>query len=345
MFNSNVIQPIISAAGKEMGRAVEDLLSHGADPLTLERSAYIAIQSPDKSRYTVTESLLDIIQKKLRALREWKEPSDEEPKQNPNYYYLSVQRSYRPKKPEKLRDESHYLNGLTPGTYSYWTAREDFQHTSHANKKEWKAYDEYTSPEAEKGLKEKKEAISKMIKELESAEKTLIEAGGKTFAEIYPDIPQPEESKQQVYPEPKPAFYETKLRFRVPDLNDTKKEGYIKLFEAAWNNDLETIKSLTLGKWSSEDNMPLNSPLKIAVQDGNGFSPFSIAVLRGHRKLARTIVEICATQYHKDDGLSAKQRFRTTSDSDDDDDEDSENEHPNGKILSDSFLLEFNLAD
>jgi hypothetical protein len=232
------------------------------------------------------------------------------------------------------------MDGLTLGTYAHWTAQRDFRHTKYANKREWKAYEEYTPPEAEEGLEEKKAAISKLIKELEHAEMTLIEAGGKTFAELYPDIPKREEAKQQVYPEPKPTLYETKLRFRVPDLNDTKNEGYVKLFEAAWDNDLERIKSLTLGKWSSDDDMSLNSPLKIAVQDGSGFSPFSIAVLRGHRELAKKIVEICAAQYHKDDGLSTKQRFRTTTDSDDEDDEDSEDENSNGKL----FLIHWCLS-
>lgn len=314
-----------------MGKTVESLIAHGADPSTLERSAYSVVQNPENARYTVTESLLDIIQKKLQILREWKEPSDEEPKQNqPYHYYLNRPTSYRPKKPEKLREELSYMDGLTPGTYEYWTAKGDFQHTKHTNKKEWEAYENYTPPEAEEGLEEKKAAISKLIKELEHAEKTLIEAGGKTFAQLHPDIPKREEAKQQQYPEPKPTFYETTLRFRVPDLNDTKKEGYIKLFEAAWNNDLEKIKSLTLGKWSSEDDMPLNSPLKIAVQDGNGFSPFSIAVLCGQRELAKKIVEICATQYHKDDGLTTKQRFRTLDSDCEDEDADSDDENTNG---------------
>jgi hypothetical protein len=76
--------------------------------------------------------------------------------------------------------------------------------------------------------------------------------------------------------------------------------------------------------------MPLNAPLKIAVQDGNGFSPFSIAVLRGHNELARKIVEICAAQYHKDDGL--RKRFRTIVDSEDEDvDEDSDVENSDDK--------------
>jgi hypothetical protein len=312
-----------------MGKAVEDLVAHGADPSTLERSAYHVLTNPENARHTFTESLLDIIQKKLQALRDWKDPADEKPRRNRMHFmYSRPSRPYCPKEPEKLRDETSYTDGLTPGTYAYWTAYQDFQAKKHANDKEWEEYKNYTTPEAEKGLEEKKSAVARIIKELEHAEKTLIEAGAKTFAQLYPDIPKREEFKPQVYPEPKPTYYETTLRFRIPDLNDTKKEGYIKLFEAAFTNDLEIIKALTLGKWSSEDDTPLNSPLKIAVQDGNGFSPFSIAVLRGHRELARKIVEICATQYHKDDGLSSRQRFRTTADSDD---EDIDSDNENGK--------------
>lgn len=324
-----------------MGKVVEDLIVHGADPSTLERSAYGVIQNPENARYTFAESLLDVIQKKLKTLREWEEPSDENSNRTRPYYYFSRPTNLRPKKPETLRDEVSYIDGLEKGTYTYWSAQQDFQSTKHTNDKEWKAYNEWTPSEAEEGLAEKKAAISKLIAELEHAEKTLIEAGAKTFAQLYPDIPQREEAKQQVYPDPKPTFYETTMRFRVPDLNDIKKEGYIKMFEAAWNNDLETIKSLTLGKWSSEDGMPLNSPLKIAVQDGNGFSPFSIAVLRGHRELARKIVEICATQYHKDDGLSTKQRFRTISGSDDDEDADSDDGNVNGKSCGDLIFPEY----
>jgi hypothetical protein len=342
-FHNNVIQPIISAAGKEMGKVVEDLVAHGANPSTLERSAYSVVQNPDNARYTVTESLLDIIQKKLKTLRAWQEPSDKNSNRRQPYYYLSRPTDLRPKQPEKLRDEASYTYGLVSGTYKHWTAQRDFQAIKHRNDNEWKAYNDWTPSKSEEGLEEKKAAISKLIEELEHAEKTLIEAGAKTFAQLYPKIPQREEANQPVYPDPEPTFYETTLRFRVPDLNDTKKDGYIKLFEAAWNNDLETIKSLTLGKWSSDNGIQLNSPLKIAVQDGNGFSPFSIAALRGHHDVARKIVEICATQYHKDDGLSTKQRFRTISGSDDEDEDiDSDGGNVNGKSCGD-FVFPGNL--
>jgi hypothetical protein len=321
-FKRNVVQPIVAAAGKEMGKTVEDLLAHGADPSTLERSAYQVIENPQNSRYTVTESLLDIIQKKLQAFREWKEPSDEPPKTRP-HFFTHKSGQFRPKKPEIIQDETCYTKDFTPGTYAYWTAQRDFQAKKHTNDKEWEEYKNWTPPKPEDGLEQKKEAVAKVIKELERAEKTLIEAGSKTFAQLYPDLPKKEGSKNNVYPDPKPTSYETVLRFRVPDLNDAKKGGYVKLFEAVWNNDLEKIKALTLGKWSSEEGMPLNTPLKIAIQDGNGFSPFSIAVLQGHYDLARKIVEICATQYHKDDGL--RKRFRVTEESEEEDeDEDSD---------------------
>ena len=337
LFNNTVIQPVISAAGKELGKTVEALVSHGANPSTLECSAYNVIQNPGNARYTIAESLLDIIQKKLRALKDWQNPTDKAAKQNqPSFMYSCQPVQSRPKKPEKLRDEASYMWGLKPGTYKFWPAQGDYQTFKQANDKEWEAYENYIPPEAEKGLEEKKLAVAKLIEELEHAEKTLIEAGAKTFAQLYPDIAKKEEFNQHFYPQPTPTFYETTLRFRVPDLNDTKKEGYIKLFEAAFNNDLETTKALTLGKWASMEEMTLNSPLKVAVQDGNGFSPFSIAVLRGHRELARKIVEICATQYHKDDGLSFRQRFRTAADSDD---EDMDSDNEDGKRIRISLLL------
>ena len=126
---------------------------------------------------------------------------------------------------------------------------------------------------------------------------------------MHPEHPKPLENNSQIQPKPVPYRFETSFQFRIPDLNAIKKGGYIKMFEAAWNNDLETVKSITLAPWALEAGLPLNLPLKIAVQDGNGFSPFSIAVLRGHHNLAKNIVEICAAQYDEDEGLKSRKRW------------------------------------
>jgi ankyrin repeat protein len=43
-YHDSVTQPIVAAATKEMGKAVEDLIAHGADPCALEKSAYSKYQ-------------------------------------------------------------------------------------------------------------------------------------------------------------------------------------------------------------------------------------------------------------------------------------------------------------
>jgi len=70
LWRDSASQPIILAAVKELGQSVLDLLAHGADPSTLEKSAYRVVEMPQNSHYRIAESLLDIVQKKLKALRE-----------------------------------------------------------------------------------------------------------------------------------------------------------------------------------------------------------------------------------------------------------------------------------
>jgi len=147
---------------------------------------------------------------------------------------------------------------------------------------------------------------------------------------MYPEVRKPTMEMPMVYTAPEPLPYETKLTFHVADLNEAKTAGYVRLFEAAWNNDLDTIKALTLAPWSPGADEATINPLRIAVMDLAGFSPFSIAVLRGHFELAKKIIEICMTQYHKDDGKTLNQRWMmkganrhddSEEESDDEDDE------------------------
>jgi hypothetical protein len=82
--------------------------------------------------------------------------------------------------------------------------------------------------------------------------------------------------------------------------------------------------------------------LKIAVQDGNGFSPFSIAVKRGHRELAKKIVEICIAQYHKDDNKTHRERWNLRTADSDDEESDDDNELPPifSRLVSDKFNVD-----
>lgn len=228
----------------------------------------------------------------------------------------------------------------------------DFQKKKESNQIEWTNFNKSISEISANGVKEKKDAIDKLIREFEHAEKVLIDAGAKTFAEMYPELPkhQAQPYHQYSYTTSDPPPYQTSISFRAPDLNEFKRLGYIQMFEAAWDNDLEKIKSLTLAQWKSRK-AELQPPLRVAIQDMNGFSPFSIAVLRGHHDLARNIIEICAAQYHKDDGISSRKRWTlqvsshdgyNEEDSDYDSDDCQSHEHLPifSELVSDEFTVE-----
>ncbi|KAH8602501.1 hypothetical protein B0O99DRAFT_606743 [Bisporella sp. PMI_857] len=328
-FHTTATQPIITAAIKESGQIVQDLLAYGADPNTLEKTAWSQLQNKNY-RYYKGETILDIVQKKIKTL---------------SAYVPEADHPVHPIKPEKLRSETSYIFGLADGTYQKWTAINDFKTAKQANKKAWEIYQTAIKEEKHDGVKEKTEFVTSLIHELKQAEKSLLAAGAKTFKELHPDIQAGDnDASNYAYKTPVVPDYQTKFSFNVPDLNDTKKDGYLRLFEAAWTGDVEEIKSLTLAPWQPKTGGSAVSPLRVAVQDGNSHSPFSIAVLRGHYDLAEKIVEICLAQYH-DNNTAHKKRWNMKSDTDDEDCSDYESEDDHGlpissELISDKYTVD-----
>ncbi|TAQ87996.1 hypothetical protein B7494_g3670 [Chlorociboria aeruginascens] len=319
-FRRDVSQPVIIAAGKEMGTTVQDLIIHGADPSTFGKHANMLVQYPQHSRYIIAESLLDVIQSRLGALRTYKD----EPQTNLV-------------KPETLWDEAFYTTDLHPDSYEFWNASCNYRAEKRTNGQRLDEYNKAIEQKSQSGLIEKKEAIAKLIQELEYTEAFLIKAGAKRFTDLHPEFPKREEHSRTNLPQLLRDRYKTKASFELPDLNDRKRTAYLKLFEAVWINDIETVKEMTLGPWGQE--AELNPPLKIAVKDKNWFSPFSIAVLRGHRDLAKIIVEIAAAQYQKQDGRDYRQRWNIER-SDSDDGENGENLPIFSELVSDKYTID-----
>lgn len=94
----------------------------------------------------------------------------------------------------------------------------------------------------------------------------------------------------------------------------------LKRFEAAWRGDLTTIKSLTLSMWGPDNDQ---TPLQISVRDNGSFSPFTIAVLRGHLGVAKAILEIVRIQYQPKEP-KGRERYNMRTDDDDTDNSDEE---------------------
>ncbi len=174
-YRTNCLQPLLIAAEREMPKIMEDLIARGADPSTLDATAYRVINDNTSARWQQGFSVLDIVRAKLEVLRDY--------------------RDFDGIEPEKLRDESFYLQGLKSGDYQYWTAKHQFREAKEANTEAHKAYQKSVADakEGKNGAREKKEAISQLIREFEVVEKRIVDAGVKTFKEMYPDIPEYQE--------------------------------------------------------------------------------------------------------------------------------------------------------
>lgn len=320
LFQTTCPQPIISAASKELTTIIREMVEKGADvnSLTL-RGQQSAV---GQRSYYKGHSLLDIVQWQIKKYGEFDCTKDKERN--------SYDRRSDKVKPETLQDESYYLQGLKSGTYQYWTAQNRFRSVKAFNEQLWVYYNAEVET-ADEHLEEKKAKMEKAAAkkfELEGLEAFLISKGAKTFKELHPDAQQPNEhnhNNREYQYEKDLDFedYETKFTFNRPTLSDNEKEGYTRLFEAVWANNIDEVKALTLGQWTALDGTKMD-PLHVAVTDRiqrqhkyydgysgmpppkkeyqfTGMHPLAIAILKGHQQLARVITEIALAQYERPD--------------------------------------------
>lgn len=332
-YKTSCSQPIVLAAVRELPKMAAALLAHGADPSTLTLAGQMCLTGTYNYNTGKPTTVLNEVRQKLRSLKE------------------HSRLEWTPNKiPTFLKDKAHFLEGLKPGTYKYWTALNRYKHVEAENDAELVSYVKSREPPSgfEAAENAKMAAVQSLIAEYEELEQTLIEAGAKTFREANPEvsITSAYDNQPQPYRAPPPDFrpYKTCFTFSVPCLNDHLMEGYFRLFEAVWSNDIDEVKALTLQSWKSEDGRE-QEPLKIAVQDYvqekyecapaargwglssisvlaqkgfSGLSPFSIAVLRGpsHYQLAKVIVEIALAQYEPQENEGGKSKWRIEYDQD-----------------------------
>ncbi|KAF7508657.1 hypothetical protein GJ744_009049 [Endocarpon pusillum] len=291
-YEATIEQPIITAIKCDLPKVAQKLLELGADVNVLRKGAYRRAYHPSTTGYGETKSLLDLVQDQAKLLKEYK--GDKKAVVDP---------------PAALEQDEFYLQGLQKGTYRYWLAVHDLAQARSLHDWQRKWYQESLERTGTpwEGTREKMVAIAEALSDYEAVEKALVARGARTFRELYPDLkenqrPQSWGSCGEASQKKEP--YTTTHKFLVPDLTEVKMDGYFQLFEAAWKGDISTVKSLTLAAWGG-----LYEPLQIAVKDLQGFSPLSIAVLRGHSDLAKVVVEISAVQYQPNE---KKDQYRYT---------------------------------
>ncbi|KEF54464.1 uncharacterized protein A1O9_09631 [Exophiala aquamarina CBS 119918] len=286
VWQRNVEQPIILAAKMQMLDFVEYAIDHGVNVNTIAKGAWDFL---DRSSWGCEDkSLVDIINDHIKDLKKALYPANTE---------------YIPK-PADLEKDQHYLI-FPKGTYRYWTVYHDLHDAKllHNHQvQQFRSEQHQRRDEDQEGTSEKNAAIEQTITKLVNLEDKLRKRGAVSFRCLYPDAHR-NATRRVYYPNGiKDSPYESSISFGSADSTAEKKAQYIQLFEACWTGDTETVKSLCLAK---------KEPLKVAVKDSRGCSPFSVATLHGHYDLAQLIVEIATVQFQP---KSESEKYRYTLD-------------------------------
>ncbi|CAI6337715.1 unnamed protein product [Periconia digitata] len=278
-FRLEFQQPIQVAIEYELPEIASQLIDLGADPNTLSQEACYNVEHERK--YEDSATMLDLVRRKIRLLEKYK---DEEP----------------PKKPKlNIEENVDYLAGIEKDTYAYFAATKQIKEAQKRDEYEKDSYEQVLKRHEEyKAAREKKKAeIGELLSKFRAFEQSLLNQGAKTFQQLHPKLyrapPKEEEDDdddQSMGGEG--SSFAVEISFDVHDLEEETREGYAKLFQAVWDNDLDTVKALTLSPWGAD-----NRPLEVAVTDSVDCSTFAIAVMRGHLDLAQALVEISYAQY------------------------------------------------
>ena len=242
-----------------------------------------------------------------------------------------------------------------PNTYKHWLLSRQLE-VAKAVVKDW--HDAKEKADRKQGQRdkswEKREEEKRELREsYEELRREAVSRGAKTFKELHPKIDDDNKNnshgnhsrqhKERHRHEAKP--FKVRVTFQMADLTDKKREAYFELYEAVWEGDIAKVKELSMKSNGDRE------PLQLAVQDNRGFSPFAIAVLRGHSQLAKLILEIAQAQYQPPNQNKPSKRYvlRTAgADSDEESEYDNQDDDDevsiSSELVDDTFTIE-NIAD
>ena len=332
-FETQVEQPVVRAVKHELPLLSCALIeSHGADINTLTTQGWACVHDTF-SRRSNGQSLLDLVDEKIKELRGWKH---ETRKSSP---------------PTPLENDETYLDGFDRGTYQYWYATKELESAKYRYKREWDNYENLRSriSHDETGLEEKQAAVQDKLDQFMRLQAVLHARSAKSFKQLHPEVEQLEQPSHTPYhgrydhAQRRSEPFKLEFKFEVAIPSDEVRMRYIRLFESTWRGDAKEIRELTLLAWTDE-NGEKQPPLQIAVQDHQKHSPLSIAVLCGRLDLAKMVLSIAAAQYTPPGPPKARQ-YHVATGSDSDEDSDATDEEGDklpiaSEVIDDNFTIE-----
>ena len=316
VFRENTVQPVLHAIDFDMPDVVYQLLELGADVNSIDPDAhqYVFRAEKNSSTYLCGNSLLDMINNKIDTLRKAGAEAMDIP--DPPYEAYFTDQHERTLLQQGKVEHCGRCASQDCHTYEQWHLLKDTEQIDYISRS-WKKQkvdkvDEYKS---QPGLKEKIAALDSLRQKFDRLRDHVIAVGGKTLEEMYSGIPMADHGNNRLL-DSKKKLPRKGVFFRISPETNILHEGYMQLFQATWENDIGKVKTLTLAPWG-EGEYP---PLQIAIQDMKGFSPFAIALYRGHIQLARSILDIATAQYSSIEHDSPRRRYALNEHDDSDQD-------------------------
>ncbi|PLN86818.1 ankyrin [Aspergillus taichungensis] len=307
MLASHCSQPIILAVLKDLPRLALEMVTRGCDPNTLTKEGH---ETRYTSKKTIHERRLHMPRTLLEAVRE----------QIEEVRSRAMGEDCKPPRP--LPSDEVCLEGFPMGSYKRWHAAHQLKDARLKYKQALRQYK--TTMKHLTGEKAERQRIYNQKLELyEKLEAALLDRGAKTFFELFPNTKTiyethgPKKTKKRTPKKPFQATFDFRGQckpwgFGWPGLSKEGEQGCFELFEAAWQGDLNTVKRLTLAKWGEGGKQ---DPLLISGYEYNmQMSPLAIAIVRGHRTLARVILEIGQIQYNPPKENETNVRYRINDD-------------------------------
>jgi ankyrin repeat protein len=223
IFGKSVEQPVIFAAKNCPDPTVAlELLERGADPNTITATSAELLGDEWRQRYNRGQTLLDLVRFQLSSLRKYKGETT---------------KSTRLRRPDGMQEQ---LDEAPKGSYEYWMTANDIRERERALKKqeENEEAEEKKRAAEQVGIEEKKAAIKEIIEGFEKLEKAVVDKGGKSFYDIYPEVNKPSreynnydttDSVDADAEEAAPVYLFDITFWGVTDVTNVRKPAYLKL--------------------------------------------------------------------------------------------------------------------
>lgn len=341
-FGQNVMQPIeIAVVFEQTCEVVARLIAAGADPSTVTQATWFGAICDELP--VTGNTVLGLIRTKIEQCQK----------------FLAGGREAQESK-ERVVFGPEVLDAYEPGSYQRFCAEQQFvvhnkarrTHNMNSAKK---------AVEMDIAFQRKKTAVEGLLESLRATEKTLVDAGAKTYHELFPEklelaLKERERLAKLRQPLLLPLSQPTisnlvetdhiflvNNHFNAPYLGKGDiQAAYLRLFEAIWRGtpeDASLVKALALGP-TGEGNTKLPA-LRISVADHQGYTTLWLALYRKNWDMARLIMAIVNEQYDPPKESSKERRYVLESR----EDEDCDSETSHDEIHMDDFITEFTIEN